>query len=340
MSPIEDQQDHEGILSAPVCDKLVEGGASVISGGCVQSSTTLRTPGQRCIPERDRPESHRPETDRSERDAERSRRKDPRDLVDLSDDLDRLSRTLSMVLRHKAHTYGIEVDEDNWVKLSALARCDNLRTVSRDDLEAVVNESYSRSRPRFETQERDGVWYIRATHKHSARSADGNFMNDPNHHRGGRRRDGAAGDVPRRFVESSASRPVTAQRLEQSASAATPAENSASAGNDPWFGKDPWSNGVGDDVKKQARSLRQAPEVAGIPPCFEEGWEVYSETATERNWFWRASGGREEWFFECEAQTNGWSTYVCDEVGRWWWKEDGRWFIDPREKRRSVDRQS
>lgn len=70
----------------------------------------------------------------------------------------RISRWLTMVLRHRAHEFDIKLDSEGWVEISALAR------VSRHTEEDIVEVVAARENPRFEV--RGPCWdrQVRATH--------------------------------------------------------------------------------------------------------------------------------------------------------------------------------
>lgn len=80
-----------------------------------------------------------------------------------------LSRSLARVLRHDLHL--LSADEDGWCPLDEVLQLPEVTGWSEWDLETVIQESFSKDRPRFEMETRsDGRW-VRATHKHSSRTS-------------------------------------------------------------------------------------------------------------------------------------------------------------------------
>lgn len=93
---------------------------------------------------------------------------DPEDQGSLPPDLVPLSRQLAKVLRHDLRF--LPADEDGWCPVDAVLRLPECQGWLESDLDDVVRESFSKSKPRFEMERRGdrGQW-IRATHKHSFR---------------------------------------------------------------------------------------------------------------------------------------------------------------------------
>jgi len=93
-----------------------------------------------------------------------------RDQGNLPQRLEGLSRTLAMLLRHRGNFLGMQFQEDGFVRLSDLMQVEipEIQRAQFEDIEVVVRESYSGDHPRFEfMEEQPGVWYIRATDKHT-----------------------------------------------------------------------------------------------------------------------------------------------------------------------------
>ena len=90
-------------------------------------------------------------------------RQDSRDLGNLPDHLVPLSLHMMNVLRRDRK--GLWTDSSGWVSLRRLLQLNRFAHFSCADIETVVQESYSKSRPRFEMQSRFGEIYVRAAHK-------------------------------------------------------------------------------------------------------------------------------------------------------------------------------
>eukprot|EP00419_Tripos_fusus_P030618 CAMPEP_0172784010 /NCGR_PEP_ID=MMETSP1074-20121228/204727_1 /TAXON_ID=2916 /ORGANISM="Ceratium fusus, Strain PA161109" /LENGTH=528 /DNA_ID=CAMNT_0013621009 /DNA_START=108 /DNA_END=1694 /DNA_ORIENTATION=+ len=94
---------------------------------------------------------------------------DPLDEGKLPMRLLKLSRIMARVLRHSGPEVGLVIGPDGWCPLSAVMQIDEMASWSKEDVFEVVEESFSKSRPRFEVKDGDGAdeHFIRATHKHS-----------------------------------------------------------------------------------------------------------------------------------------------------------------------------
>ena len=57
------------------------------------------------------------------------------------------------------------MDAKGWVPLHALLCLQAIRNITLPDVRVVVEESYSKDRKGFELQRREGVQWIRATHR-------------------------------------------------------------------------------------------------------------------------------------------------------------------------------
>jgi len=109
-------------------------------------------------------------------------RVDSRDQGDLCEELRPLSVALALFLRYDARRRRL-CDEDGW--MSVEQALNELRVGRRpvqgteNDVRRVVNQSYSKDRPRFELQEQGGIPYVRACpgigagHKNHRRRRDG-----------------------------------------------------------------------------------------------------------------------------------------------------------------------
>jgi len=75
-----------------------------------------------------------------------------------------LSKTISYVLRHGPHEFGVELDDEGWVELdklyTALAKHSRFKTVTVQDIETIIRES---NKQRFELKNNK----IRAFYGHS-----------------------------------------------------------------------------------------------------------------------------------------------------------------------------
>jgi len=80
-----------------------------------------------------------------------------------------LSRIMARVLRHSGPGSGLTIDSNGWCQLEALLRLDEMANWRHEDVVAVVQDSYSNNRPRFELSESPSTpgTSIRATTKHS-----------------------------------------------------------------------------------------------------------------------------------------------------------------------------
>jgi len=85
-----------------------------------------------------------------------------------SEHLEVLSRCLATLLRHKGSEFGLQFQEDGFVRVSDLMRVgmQDVQMGRFEDIEAVVRTSYSKDGPRFELMEgQPDVWFIRAKSK-------------------------------------------------------------------------------------------------------------------------------------------------------------------------------
>jgi len=90
---------------------------------------------------------------------------DPQDVGNLPPRLLPLSRKLATFLRHRAG--GIrEIDDEGWTPIQQVLALEDFREYNHSDLRTVVEESFSKDKPRFEIKTReDDVVLIRAAHK-------------------------------------------------------------------------------------------------------------------------------------------------------------------------------
>eukprot|EP00929_Paragymnodinium_shiwhaense_P103225 TRINITY_DN6655_c0_g1_i1.p1 TRINITY_DN6655_c0_g1~~TRINITY_DN6655_c0_g1_i1.p1 ORF type:complete len:400 (-),score=72.62 TRINITY_DN6655_c0_g1_i1:278-1477(-) len=93
---------------------------------------------------------------------------DPNDAGNLPQNLLEMSRRLAKVLRHESLELGLEPDPDGFVEVDKIMNLPEFMSYSDRDLEVVVQESFSKHKPRFLLQNREdnSVW-IRATHRHT-----------------------------------------------------------------------------------------------------------------------------------------------------------------------------
>lgn len=190
---------------------------------------------------------------------------DPEDQGRLPPELVPLSRSLAMVLRHQL--YHLPADEECWCPVDDVLRLPECEGWSLDDIDIIVRESFSKSRPRFEMDKRpDGRLWMRATHKHSG---GGERPHRRNHGRALPAPSWNSTEPPRGYTgERHAKLPPTANRAPPpvpddtdsgypgpaepaSASAKRPppkppvsesARTEGGAASDPWEGgSDPWS---------------------------------------------------------------------------------------------------
>lgn len=270
----------------------------------------------------------------------REQKRDPQDMGNLPQHLEGVSRELAMVLRHKAYNYGIEVDHENWVKLSELSKVNTLRQVKRDDLETIIQESYSKNRPRFETTEREGVWYVRATHKHSSgesRWSDSRGDRGERNYGRERRRNHRNWDND----ETPADGCQSAEPLEIQLGKIEPAAPPEPAGPDPWAKKDPWGGDDGDawesghggcleppppsvspcsaSVQAPAQGPPPVPFSAAPAASSSQGEAKSSESSTGT----AAAASQETYSPGSYTWEHGWEAYVDNSTGcdrTWFWR--------------------
>ena len=97
-------------------------------------------------------------------------RVDPEDKGSLRQSLLPLSRQLATRLRHDdKHGFlrkmGIEMDQDGWTDLSQILSLEEFARWNTRDVREVVQESYSKDKPRFQISNRGNRLFIRAFHK-------------------------------------------------------------------------------------------------------------------------------------------------------------------------------
>lgn len=97
-------------------------------------------------------------------------RQDPRDIGCLPNRLIGPSRVLASFLRHTAGTQGYPTLDTNGymsVRMLSTVFFKGLHELKEEDIHTIVNESYSKTRKRFELHTIDNELMIRATHNHS-----------------------------------------------------------------------------------------------------------------------------------------------------------------------------
>lgn len=191
------------------------------------------------------------------------RKIDPEDQGNLPNELIPVSRSLARLLRYGRD---VQLDKDGWAAVSDVLSSYEMNGVSRQDLETVVKESFSKSIPRFEMNDLGGKFYIRAGHKrgvsydeilHKAEwtppstrydafkdlQQDDGFETPPPPERAMRE------DPPFLDLDDRPAKPP------QKAVAPSPASKENSWASDPWTGKgaDPWS------CTTQAQKAQKAP---------------------------------------------------------------------------------
>jgi len=92
---------------------------------------------------------------------------DPLDEGNLPSEFMPLSRMMARVLRHSGRSAGLIIDAEGWCSLTAMLRLPDLSGWRQEDVHTVVQESFSKTRPRFELKGSGESLQIRATHKHS-----------------------------------------------------------------------------------------------------------------------------------------------------------------------------
>ena len=75
-----------------------------------------------------------------------------------------ISKKLSLVLRHKASHYGIQISQDGYVKVSDLLSLHLFKNLTFEDLKNIVDTN---DKKRFQLIEKDKHYYIRANQGHS-----------------------------------------------------------------------------------------------------------------------------------------------------------------------------
>eukprot|EP00397_Hematodinium_sp_SG-2012_P022539 GEMP01023361.1.p1 GENE.GEMP01023361.1~~GEMP01023361.1.p1 ORF type:complete len:464 (+),score=98.28 GEMP01023361.1:36-1394(+) len=99
---------------------------------------------------------------------------DPRDIGSLPSRLIPLSRDLAYFLRHRAGNGDFpSLNPQGWmaVRILRTMRFRTLYQVTDEDIQCVVQESYSKHKPRFEVRSNEGELEIRALHNHSLKVA-------------------------------------------------------------------------------------------------------------------------------------------------------------------------
>ncbi|CAE7769965.1 unnamed protein product [Symbiodinium sp. CCMP2456] len=95
-------------------------------------------------------------------------RVDPEDRGSLRQSLLPLSRQLATRLRYKdgfLRKMGIDMDQDGWTDLSQILSLEEFARWNTRDVKEVVQESYSKDKPRFQISDRGNRLFIRAFHK-------------------------------------------------------------------------------------------------------------------------------------------------------------------------------
>jgi 2'-phosphotransferase len=75
-----------------------------------------------------------------------------------------ISKTLAWILRHKAETMGLKMNDEGYVAINDLLKLDKFENVSVDNIKYVVENN---DKQRFTMCERNGDFYIRANQGHS-----------------------------------------------------------------------------------------------------------------------------------------------------------------------------
>jgi len=76
----------------------------------------------------------------------------------------KISKTLSYILRHGALKYNINIDKYGYIKTSDILKLPQFKNVTLDDIFAIV---YDDSRGRYTIKESLDTFYIKANHGHS-----------------------------------------------------------------------------------------------------------------------------------------------------------------------------
>ena len=75
-----------------------------------------------------------------------------------------ISKKLSLVLRHKASHYGLQISQDGYVKVSDLLSLHLFKNLTFEDLKNIVDTN---DKKRFQLIEKEKYYYIRANQGHS-----------------------------------------------------------------------------------------------------------------------------------------------------------------------------
>lgn len=87
----------------------------------------------------------------------------------------RISKAMTLILRHKATQLGLSIRSDGFMKLDDLLNCELVKRFhpSLKEIQEIVNTS---EKQRFKLEQVDGVWLIRANQGHSIKLVDDDHL--------------------------------------------------------------------------------------------------------------------------------------------------------------------